>query len=68
MLYETVFTSAAESAKVRDAATLKTNSQGQVDLEGNELPREYVHRVSSGNEKLFEAVVAGTAANRRKRP
>lgn len=28
MLYETVFTSAAESVKAREAATLKTNSFG----------------------------------------
>lgn len=34
MLYETVFTSAAESTKARDAATLKTNSYGQLDGEG----------------------------------
>jgi len=62
LLYETVFSSQTENQHARDAVTLKTNSCGQVDIDGNELPRSYVREVSNANEQLFEAVVAGAAS------
>jgi hypothetical protein len=45
---------------VKEAGILKTNSYGQADFFGNELSRTYVRQVTNENEKLFEAVVAGT--------
>lgn len=60
LLYETVFSSPIEKTQVKEAGILKTNSYGQADFFGNELSRTYVRQVTNENEKLFEAVVAGT--------
>ena len=66
ILYDTVFSSPTEKTQAKEAGILKTNSYGQADFDGNELSRTYVRRVTNENEKLFEAVVAGTKSGLKK--
>lgn len=46
---------------MRHEEILQTNSEGQLDIDGNELAIHYVNSTSDANEQLLEAVVLGAS-------